>query len=469
MVNILKRRSIDATKGPILSQFLLFAIPIAIGGIIQTLFNSADMIVLGNFASSVQVASVGATTVIIGLLVNSCIGLSGGAQVVLSQSFGEGNREKIQKATNTTLWISITLGVLVTILAMSFSEKLLILTKCPEECFADAALYMKIYFASTPAIMIYNYGAAIIRSSGDSQRPLYYLIACGLLNVALNFILCIILPRKVVAVAVATFASQVLGAILVIVNLIRTDSPCKLSLKGFLPDAKTCGRILFLGIPNALNSSLYSISNLQIQSAINSYGPPATAGNSSAANIEGLAFCFNAAFGTTALTFAGQNYGAKKPERIKEVARKGALISAIVGFVLGYSCLLLGPLALKAFLPKDPIAVQYGMVRFKYLMTVFFLQSVNSTLSSILNSFGYSALTMGNSVVTVLGFRVIWMTFVYPKFMTFEGLFLCYTVSWSVSFLVTVLMFAIIYPRNLKKLKRSRDAEEPATAESVAE
>lgn len=453
MVNILKRRSIDATKGPILSQFILFALPIAIGGIIQTLFNAADMIVLGNFASSVQVGAVGATTVIISLLVQTCIGLSGGAQVVLSQAFGEGDKEKIRRATNTTLWIAIVLGVAVTLVAIPVSEPLLRMTKCPTECFDDAALYMKIYFIATPAIMIYNYGGAIIRSSGDSQRPLYYLIASGVLNVVLNFILCLVLPQKVMAVAIATLASQVLGAVLVIIQLIRTDGPCKLRLKGFLPDGKTLGKIMFLGVPCALNTALYPISNLQIQSAINSYGASATAGNAAATSVEGFVFCFNGAFGTSALTFVGQNYGAKKPERIREIIRKSVLFCGVVGFVIGYACLLLGRFTLIPFVPDDPSAVSYGMVRFKYLMTVFFVTTINNVVSNSLAAFGYSALNMINSVVTVFGLRMLWMAFIYPLSPTFETLFQCYTISWILSFLANMIVFLIVYPKKLKKMR----------------
>ena len=453
MVNILKRRNIDATKGPILSQFILFALPIAIGGIIQTLFNAADMIVLGNYASSVQVASVGATTVIISLLIQTCIGLSGGAQVVLSQSFGEGEPERIRKASNTTLWIAVVLGIAVTAVAIPVSEPLLRITKCPAECIEDAAIYLKIYFAASPAIMIYNYGGAIIRSSGDSQRPLYYLIASGVLNVVLNFILCIVLPRKVMAVAIATLASQILGAVLVIIHLIKTDAPCKLTLKDVMPDGGMLSKILILGLPSALNSALYPISNMQIQSAINSFGYSATAGNAAATSIEGFVFCFNGAMGTAALTFVGQNYGAKKPERIRETVRKGLLVAVATGFVLGYLCLFLGRFALKAYLPEDAEAISYGMVRFKYLMTVFFITTLGNILSNTLGAFGYPVLAMINSLVSVIGLRMVWMAFVFPLSPTYETLFLCYTVSWTLSALVISLMFAIVYPRKLRKLK----------------
>lgn len=454
----MRGKSIDATRGPIFSQFIMFALPIAIGGIVQSLFNSADMIVLGNFASSVHVASVGATTVIISLLVQTCIGLSGGAQVVLSQAFGENNGDKIRKATNTTLWIAVILGVAVTAASIPLSGELLRLTKCPEECFDDAALYMKIYFASTPAIMIYNYGGAVIRSSGDSQRPLYYLIASGLLNVVMNFILCIVMPNKVMAVAVATLLSQVLGAVLVIVRLMRIDGPCRLSLRGFLPDGESCVKILLFGVPCALTTAIYPISNLQIQSAINSYGASATAGNASATSIEGIVTCFNSASGTSVLTFVGQNYGAKKPDRINETVKKSLLSGLVTGLLLGNACVLLGRYALRIFLPDDASAVEFGMVRLSYLMTLFFVCMLNGVLTNTLNAFGYSAACTLNSVLTVLVFRVIWMATVYPRFTTFENLFLCYAVSWLLSLVVNIILIVIIYPRVMKRIKGRAEA-----------
>lgn len=452
MVNILKRRSIDATRGPILSQFILFALPIAIGGIIQTLFNAADMIVLGNFASSVQVAAVGATTVIISLLIQTCIGLSGGAQVVLSQSFGEGDRDRIRKSVNTTLWIATVLGIVVTAIAIPVSETLLRVTKCPTECFEDAAIYLKIYFAATPAIIIYNYGGAIIRSSGDSQRPLYYLIASGVLNVALNFVLCIVLPKKVMAVAIATLASQVLGAVLVIIHLIRTDGPCKLDFKNLMPDGRTFSRIMLIGIPSAIGTAIYPITNMQIQSAINSFGYSATAGNAAASSIEGFVFCFNGAFGTATLTFVGQNYGAKKPERIREILRKCTLFCTVVGLVIGYTCLIFGKFALKLYLPEDAAAIEYGLVRFKYLMTVFFITAAGNVLGNTLGAFGYSALSMVNTIITILGLRIVWMSIIFPYSPTYPTLFQCYTVSWVLSALINGVMLLIVYPRRIKKI-----------------
>ena len=459
MINILKRQRIDATKGPILSQLITFAIPIAVGGFIQTLFNAADMMVLGQFASSLQVAAIGATTAIINLLVNTCIGLSMGAQVVISQTIGEKNAERIRKSVNTTLWISIMLGVLVMGISVLFSEKLLVMTKCPDECFNDAVVYMKIYFASTPAMMIYNYGASILRSSGDSQRPLYYLIAAGALNVVLNFILCIVLPQKVMAVAIATLASQMLGAVLVVIHLLRMEGPCRLRMKGFLPDRGMLWRIIILGIPSALNSSIFSISNLQIQTAINSQGSFVTAGNAAAISIEGFIGCFNNAIGSSALTFAGQNYGAKNTERIKETVIKSVFLAAIVGIVVGNAFVLFGKPMLRLYLPEDAAAVNEGMIRIKYLMRVYFILMISNVFANVLNSFGYSSVSMATSIITVLGLRVVWMAVIYPLYPTYENLIICYTVSWILKCASTAAFFMFLCPKVFKRLRAAKEAE----------
>ena len=467
MINLLKRKRIDATKGPILSQLITFAIPIAIGGFIQTVFNAADMMVLGQFASSLQVAAIGATTAIINLLIQSCIGLSMGAQVVISQTIGEKNAERIRKSVNTTLWIAIMLGVLVTGISVLFSETLLVMTKCPEECFNDAVVYMKIYFASTPAMMIYNYGSSVIRSSGDSQRPLYYLIYAGALNVVLNFVLCVVLPQKVMAVAIATLASQVLGAALVIAHLLRMDGPCRLRLQGFVPDGRMLLKIFIIGVPSALNSSIFSISNLQIQTAINSHGPSVTAANAAAISVEGFIGCFNSAIGTSALTFAGQNYGAKKTERIKETVIKSVLLATVVGIIVGNAFVLFGKFLLSLYLPEDALAVSVGMIRIKYLMRVYFILMISNVFASVLNSFGYSSVSLATSIITVLGLRVVWMEFIYPAFPTYENLILCYTVSWILKCASTATFYAFLSRKVFKKLRR--EAEELLRAEALSQ
>ena len=457
---LFKRKDIDATQGPILKNFILFALPVAIGGIIQTFFNAADMMVLGNMGSTVDVASVGATSTIIAFLVNTFIGLSGGTQVVLAHAYGERNQKKISRTVNTALIMAAFIGVVLLILGFLCSEWFLDMTNCPKDCFAGASLYMRIYFIGVPAILIYNFGAAIIRVSGDSQRPLYYLIASGALNVILNLVLCLIMEQKVAAVAIATVASQVLGAFLVMYRLITVDNDCRFNIKHLSFDFISFKKMMFVGIPCALNSSLYNISNLQIQSAINSFGSPATAGNTASGNFEGFVGSFTNAVSTTTLTFIGQNIGAKKPDRIKRTFIIGCICGFTVGFVLGYSMLLAGKPLLQLFVGNDVAAIECGYLRMKNLLSLYFLAALSGVMGSTLQAFGYSIIPMLNSIFSVLILRVVWMTFIYPYFETLENLYFCYFVSWSMIFVIVTAVLSVIFPRKLRKMRESKRIED---------
>ena len=441
---------IDATQGSILKNLILFAVPIAIGSLVMTLFNAADMMVLGNFADSTAVASVGATSVITTLVVHSAVGLSAGTQVVLAQAIGEKNSSKIRKAVDTSLLLAFFLGIVLVLVGLFCSRWFLTVTKCPSECIDDAALYLKIYIASSPAFLVYNYGAAIIRASGESRRPLYYIIASGALNVILNFILCFVMQNKVAAVAIATFASQVLGAFLVIYYLIKTDDECKVIFRQMRFDFGVLKKILFIGIPSAINVSLFSISNLQIQSAINSFGPSAIAGNTSASNIEGLVSSFASALSSATLTFMGQNIGAKNRERIRLSLAHGLWTSLTTG-MLGLGFFALGRPILSLYLPSDAAAVEVGLLRMKFVLAIFALAAYKCIIATALQAFGYAFIPTCNSILSVLVLRIIWMAFIYPHFQSLENLYFCYTVSWIIESVIATTAFIIIYRAKMNK------------------
>ena len=361
---------------------------------------------------------------------------------------------KINKSVNTALILAAAIGIILMIVGLLCSEWFLHITNCPSDCFEGAALYMKIYFFGVPAILIYNFGAAIIRVSGDSQRPLYYLIASGLLNVILNLILCLIMPQKVAAVAIATVASQFLGAFLVMYRLITVDNDCKFNIKRLSFDLVSFKKMMFIGIPCALNSSLYSISNLQIQSAINSFGSPATAGNIAATNFEGLVASFTGAISTTTLTFAGQNIGAKRPERIKRIFIIGLISGFAVGFVLGYSFLLGARPLLKLFVGNDIAAIECGYLRMHALMSMYFVAGMSGAIGGVLQAFGYSIIPMINSVFSVLILRVIWMSFIYPITPTLNTVYNCYMVSWALNFIMCIIALLIFIPKKIRDMRR---------------
>lgn len=441
---------IDATQGSILKNLILFAVPIAIGSLVMTLFNAADMMVLGNFADSTAVASVGATSVITTLVVFSAVGLSAGTQVVLAQAIGEKNSSKIRKAVDTSLLLAFFLGIVLVLVGLFCSRWFLTVTKCPSECIDDAALYLKIYIASSPAFLVYNYGVAIIRASGEFRRPLYYIIASGTLNVILNFILCFVMQNKVAAVAIATFAAQVLGAFLVIYYLIKTDDECKVIFRQMRFDFGVLKKLLFIGIPSAINVSLFSISNLQIQSAINSFGPSAIAGNTSASNIEGLVSSFTSALSSATLTFMGQNIGAKNRERIRLSLAHGLWTSLTIG-MLGLGFFALGRPILSLYLPSDAAAVEVGLLRMKFVLAIFVLAAYKGIIATALQAFGYAFIPTCNSILSVLVLRIIWMAFIYPHFQSLENLYFCYTVSWIIESVIATTAFIIIYRAKMNK------------------
>lgn len=454
---MIKRNSVDVINDPIRSSVIRYTLPIIFASLIQVFFNAADLAVLGWFDSSPDssaIGAVGATGAIIALLVHSAIGLSGGTNILLSRSIGARDIARSRQIVNTSLVLAVVGGILMGGIGILSARWFLTATDCPANCFEGAATYLYLYFAASPAVMIYSFGSAIIRVSGDSQRPLYYMIFSGALNVAMNFVLCLVLENKVAAVGIATLASQILGAVLVILHLLRIDGPCALRVKELSFSFDEFKKIMATGLPGAFNNALYSISNLQIQGAINSFGSSAVAGNSASAQLEGLASSCTSAFGITALTFVGQNIGAKRNERIKQSIRFSLLASVAITVMFSLFALVLRVPLLKLFLPTDNLAVRFAQVRMFSLFTIFWMAAINSVLSSSIQAFGYPMFPMLNSIVTVLLFRVVWMSLIYPNLPVVEdpvpnifNLYSCYMVSWTLSLITATVMFFIIYTR----------------------
>ena len=373
----------------------------------------------------------------------------------IAQAYGAGDLQRMRKAEHTAMTLALGMGIGVGLMGFFLARPMLQWMDSPEDVINGAALYVRIYFIGMPANMLYNFGAAILRVTGDTQRPLYYLIACGLLNVVLNFILCIVLTQKVAAVAIATFASQVLGAALVMIRLIKMDGPCKVNLRHLLFCSRTFGRIMALGLPGALNASLYNIANIQIQSAINSYGTAAMAGNTAAISSEGWVGSFTNAIAATTMAFVGQNLGAKKPDRVKKTILYSALIAVTLGFALGDGFFLFGKQFLSFYLPGEAEAIEYGYVRMHYILALYFIAAFSGVIGNSIAAFGYSILSMMNSIFSVLILRFVWMFFIYPHFQTIHNLYFCFTVSWIISMIINVVMFSVIYHRYKKgKIKK---------------
>ena len=457
----MRNRNIDFTQGKLLKLVVAYAIPLIFAGLIQTMFNAADMAVLGAFdksSDSSAVGAIGATGAIISLLVNSMIGLSGGTNVMLARAVGAKDEDRAQKIVGSSLVLSVVIGVVMTTVGLISARWFLMITDCPANSFDGALTYLYIYIAATPAILIYNFGAAIIRVSGDSRSPFIYILISGAANVVLNLVLCIILEEKVAAVAIATLIANVIGAILTVMHLIRLkEGPCRVDLKNLRFSMRETLNVLVLGLPNAFTTALYSISNIQIQGAINSFGSSASAGNNASAQVEGFVSTIVTAISTTAMVAVGQNIGAGEKERVKHSIALCVLINFAISLVLGYGALALGRPLLRIFVPNDALAVEIGRMRLLSLLTIYFVMAIDNTISSSIRAFGYTMLPMYNSVVTVILFRTIWMNFIYPN-MTFSGdpvkdimnVYECYIISWLMSIAVQIVLFAIVYARYMK-------------------
>ena len=461
-MNFLKAKSIDATEGKILPKIFLYALPLILSTLIQQLFNAIDIVVLGNMADDIAVASVGATTSIVSLLVTSFVGLASGTRVVLARQIGARDDDSVRKTTDTSLLLAIGLGVVLALVGFFAAPWFLDITNCPDECVEGALIYIRIYVLAAPFILFYNFGSSAVTASGDTQRPLYYIMIGGVTNIVLNILLCLILPKKVIAVAVATVASQVICAFLIGFRLLKMDGPCRVIVQKMRFNMRALGQILRFGLPMMLTHALFPISNLQIQSAINSFDYLATAGNSAASTIETILSATSGPFGTTAATFIGQNIGACKPDRVKRSFYQCLLWSVLIGGSIGVITFFTGRLWLGFIVGADnDIAIKFGLVRMSCTTLFYIVNCVNTVYANALQAHGYSTFSAINSIFCVFIFRIIWMQGIYPQCAhmdTYERFFivtLCFIVSWVLRMVVNIIAFTIVrvkYNRGFRRV-----------------
>lgn len=443
---MLKSKKINATQGALIPLIISFVIPLILMTLIQKLFNAVDIAVLGNMADTTAVAAVGATGTIISLIVDSFFGISTGAKIVFSRAVGKNDPDELQKTLDSSIIIASVLGVAIAILGLILSPTLLRLVDCPAECFEEAVLYTRIYLIASPINLIYNFGAAILTSWGDTRRPLYFAIVAGLANVVLNVILCLILPQKVMAVAIATAFSQLICAVLVIHRLCHVEGEVKLKLRAIFPHAATIKRIFYLGIPVMLVNLIYPLANLQIASAINSYGVAAVAGNSASGTVEQMLGACRVSFGSASATFIGQNIGAKNPDRVRDSFLNILWIGVSLTLICGTLLRLTAPMWLKLFL-DDPVAIEYALIRTRIMLQFQFISTTVSVFTQAVQAFGYPIFGTINSVVWILGFRTFWMNVIYPRVMTYQNLITCFVVAWCCTLVCYVIILSVIYRR----------------------
>lgn len=456
---MLRSKKVDITCGPLFKSILTYAVPIMLGSFVQVLFNAADLAVVGNMADEISVASVGATSVIVSLLVTSFVGLSAGVSALLARCIGQNNKERVARVVSTSMIFSVFIGVFVMTLCLTLAEPILRMMDCPEECFDGAVLYLRIYALGLPALMVYNFGSSIIRTTGDSRKPFTYIVYAGLLNVGLNFLLCFILEQKVAAVAIATAASQLLGCVLILTHLFRLKGDCALRLRKMSFSFRELWIILKIGGPCAFNSALYSLSNLQMGAAINSYGAQAVAGNSAATTMETTVSSFCTGFQSSIVPFVGQNVGSGNKERVKKSILYCALVAVFIALTLSQIIFVFRYEILGIYLPDSDVAIDFGIERMKYVLLLMPVASLFNSFTSSMQAFGYSFIPMINSIMTVLAFRIFWLEFIYPPLEEVEhaisNVYMCYSFSWLLSLVAHATMFIIVYTRYLKgKIKQ---------------
>lgn len=441
------------TDGPLFVNLILYTIPIILTGLLQLLFNAADLIVVGRYCGSISVAAVGATGSITNLIVNLFIGLSVGAGVTVAQALGAEDQQKAHNIVHTAIPSAILGGLILTVIGFFGSEFFLGLMDTPEDVIGLSSTYMKIYFCGMTSNMIYNFGAAILRASGDTKGPLYYLTIAGVLNVFLNVIFVYLFKMNVAGVALATALTQTLSAVLVILALMRRPDGCKLILKDLRIHKRELFQIVRIGLPAGIQGSLFSISNVLIQSSVNSFGSVVMSGNASAQNIEGFVYTSMNSFHQTALNFTGQNFGAKKFQRIKKIMWLCLACVSAAGAITGTIGYVFSKPLLSIYITDSAEAISYGVLRMTYICLPYFLCGIMDVMTGVLRGLGASIGPMIITVLGVCGFRVAWIFLIFnnPRFHSLPILYLSYPISWLVTFLAELITFYIIYNRHTRK------------------
>lgn len=427
-----KSYEIDMCNGPLFGKILLFAFPLMLSGMLQLLFNAADIVVVGKFSGSQALAAVGSTSALINLFVNIFIGFSIGSNVLVAQYFGAKDTKNVEETVHTSILVGLIGGVFLILIGIPLAGTLLELMGTPEDVLDLAVLYIRIYFLGMPSMLVYNFGAAILRAVGDTRRPLYYLMFSGVINVVLNLLFVIAFHMSVAGVALATIISQTVSALLICRCLMKSDGMYQLNLKNLRLEKYKMYQIMRIGLPAGLQGAVFSISNVLIQSSVNSFGSIAMAGNTAAGNIEGFVYTAMNSIYQTALSFTSQNIGARKYERIPKIIVQCFLTVIVIGLVLGNLASIFGKQLIGIY-SSDPEVIVYGVQRLKVICTVYFLCGMMDVAVGFLRGMGYAIMPMLVSLTGACGLRVLWIFTIFQWKHTLNVLYLSYPVTWSVT------------------------------------
>lgn len=438
-----KSYQMDMCEGSLLPKLIRFAVPLMLSSVLQLLFNAVDMVVVGRYAGNESLAAVGSTSSLINLLTNVFMGLSVGANVLIARYYGAKQEKEVSETVHTAIVISIISGILLTFIGFGFAKPLLHLMGTPDDVISLSVLYIRIYFAGMPVLLLYNFGSAILRAIGDTKRPLYYLTLAGIVNVVLNLVFVVFFHMDVAGVALGTVLSEAVSAALILRALTKTEGGCQLKFSKLRISKDKLLRIARIGLPAGFQGALFSLSNVLIQSSVNSFGSVAMAGNTASSNLEGFVYISMNAIYQTALSVISQNIGGKKYDRVKKTILYCQMLVVLLGIVMGFGAYALRTQLLHIY-TSDETVVAYGAARMKIIMLTYFACGMMDVMVGCLRGMGYSIMPMIVSLLGACGLRIVWIMTIFQSVHTLECLYISYPVSWTVTAFVHFLCYLCV-------------------------
>lgn len=450
MSALIKKSKIDMCNGSLIKSLIGFSLPLMLSGVLQLFFNAADVVVVGKFAGDESLAAVGATTTLINLLTNLFIGLSVGANVLVANYYGANQKKDVHETVHTAMSISFFSGVILTVIGFVLAPFLLSLMQTPEDVIDLSVIYLRTYFTGMPAVMVYNFGSAVLRAAGDTRRALYILTASGVVNVGLNLIFVIGFKWGVFGVGLATAISQFVSAFFIVVCLIKEKSDIRLEFRKLRIYKGKLTRIMQIGIPAGFQGMMFSLSNVVIQSSINSFGKIAVAASSASVSVEGFAFTSMNAFHQAAVSFTSQNVGAGKLERVNKILYISLFYVLAVGIFFAFLFLFFGD-TLIGFYTSSPEVISEGVKRLTIIAGSYMLCGMMDVTSGSMRGMGYSFVPMLVSLIGVCLFRVVWVATIFKAYNTIEVIYYSYPISWAFTFAAHFICFLVGKRRLVKK------------------
>lgn len=448
------RYSIDMTTGKLLPKIISFAIPLMLTGLLQLVYNAADVMVVGRFAGSIALAAVGATTSLVHLSLNVFLGLATGSGVVAAKHIGAGDTASVHRTVHTSMLLALISGIIIAVVGYFIAPFALKAMSIPEDVLPLSVTYLQIFFLGAPASMLFNFGAAMLRATGDSKRPLYILTFSGIVNVVLNLVFVIVFKMNVAGVALATIISQFISAVTVLYILINANSIIRLSVKKLRFYKDELIDIIKIGVPMGIHGSLFSLSNVIIQSSINSFGSAAIAGNTASSNIDSIIHTCCNAVSQTATTFTSQNYGAGQIKRIRRLYFNCVGFTVVIAALCCAFLLTFGTQVLSVF-STDPAVIEMGLIRMRLFAVTYVLNSLLDVTTGQMRGLGKSVAPMIVTMAGVCGLRVLWVYTVFQAYRSMQVLYLSYPVSWAVTGAVLLVMYIFTFRKIVRRSEKN--------------